>query len=242
MKIKIWPLLFLIVFSIFLHQSCQDRLFDNPFDPKAGEIVFEVVSTILTPAYMPLSLAWDGSTIWNVDGYNETLYSLNRLSGAQVRALTSPLPATTGIAYDGHDLWVCSEFSVDVYKINLLNGMIQKRLNLQRGSFTAIEYGLDSLWLADIQLNMILRVNPETGEIISSFYNPGVGVDGLAFDGNDFWISDSSTLTIYQVTTEGTVLRTFLSPGQSPRGLAFDGHFLWNVDGDRKIYQLRFQN
>jgi hypothetical protein len=85
-------------------------------------------------------------------------------------------------------------------------------------------------------------VNPETAEIISSFSSPGVGVDGLAFDGNDFWISDSSTLTIFQVTIYGTVLRTFLSPGQSPRGLAFDGHSLWNVDGDRKIYQLRFQN
>jgi hypothetical protein len=242
MKIKTWLLLLLIAFSLFPHPSCQDRLFDNPFDPRAGEIVFEVVSTILTPSYMPLSLTWDGSTIWNVDGYNETLYSLNRLSGAQVRALTSPLPATTGIAYDGQDLWVCSELSVDVYKINLLNGAIQKRLNLQRGSFTAIEYGLGSIWLADIQSNMILRVDPETAEIISSFPSPGVGVDGLAFDGTDFWISDSSILTIYQITTDGTVLRAFLSPGQSPRGLAFDGHFLWNVDGDQKIYQLRFQN
>jgi hypothetical protein len=242
MKIKIWHLLSLIAFSILLHPSCQDRLFDNPFDPEAGEIIFEVMSTILTPSYMPLSLAWDGSTIWNVDGYNETLYSLDRLSGAQVRALTSPLQATTGIAYDGQDLWICSESSVDVYKINLLNGEIQKRLNLQTGSFTAIEYGLASLWLADIQSNKILRVDPETAEVLSSFSNPGVMVDGLAFDGNYFWISDSSTLTIYQVTTEGTVLRTFLSPGQSPRGLTFDGHYLWNVDGDRKIYQLRFQN
>ena len=242
MKTKSWHLLLFIAFSFFLHNSCQDRLFDNPFDPKAAEIIFEVVSTILTPSYMPLGLAWDGSTLWNLDGYNETLYSLNKLSGAQVRALTSPLPATTGIAYDGQDLWVCSESIVDVYKINLLNGDIQKRLNLQKGSFTAIEYGLGSIWLADYQSNKILRIDPETAEIISSFSNPGIRVDGLAFDGSDFWISDSSTLTIYQITTEGRVLRTFLSPGQSPRGLAFDGHYLWNVDGDRKIYQLRFQN
>ena len=80
MKIKTWLLQLLLAFSFFLPISCQDRLFDNPFDPKAGEIVFEVVSTILTPSYMPLSLTWDGSTVWNVDGYNETLYSLNRLA------------------------------------------------------------------------------------------------------------------------------------------------------------------
>ena len=242
MRIRVCHLLFLLAFSFFFHPSCQDRLFDNPFDPRAGEIVFEVVSTILTPSYMPLGLAWDGSTLWNIDGYNNTLYSLNRLSGAQVRALTSPLPGTTGIAYDGQDLWVCSDSAVDVYKINLLNGEIQKRLSLQRGSFTSLTYGLDSLWIADFQSNKILRVKPETAEIISAFPNPGIRVDGLAFDGNYFWTSDSSTLTIYQLSIEGKVLRTFLSPGQSPRGLAFDGYYLWNADGSGKIYQLRFKS
>jgi DNA-binding beta-propeller fold protein YncE len=130
---------------------------------------------------------------------------------------------------------------VDIYKINILNGEVQKRLNLQRGSFTAIEYGLGSLWLADYQSNKILRIDPETGEIISSFPNPGILVDGLTFAGGSFWISDSSNLTIYELTTEGSVLRTFLSPGQSPRGLTFDGHDLWNVDGSGKIYQLSFR-
>jgi len=67
-------------------------------------------------------------------------------------------------------------------------------------------------------------------------------VDGLAFDGNNFWISDSSTLTIFQLTIEGRVLRTFLSPGQSPRGLTYDGNYLWNVDGEQKIYQLSIQD
>jgi hypothetical protein len=43
----------------------------------------------------------------------------------------------------------------------------EKRLNLQRGSFTAMEYALGSLWLADTQSNKILRVNPETAEILA---------------------------------------------------------------------------
>jgi len=148
-------LLLLFVFSLSCFWSCQDRLFDNPFDPQAGQIILEIVNTILTSAFVPQGLCWDGSTIWNVDVFSNTLYSLNRLSGAQVRALTSPVAATSGVAYDGQDLWVCSETSVEIYKINLLNGNIQKRLHLQRGAFTAIEYGLDSLWLADAQSNKI---------------------------------------------------------------------------------------
>jgi hypothetical protein len=222
--------------------SCQDRIFDNPFDPDAGEVVFEVINTIPTPALIPLGLAWDGSTIWNVDGFNETLYSLNRLNGAQVRSLTSVLQVTSGIACDGYDLWVCSEALVEIYKINLLTGDIQKRLNLQRGSFTAIEYGNDGLWIADAQSNKVLRVDPDTAEIISSFMNPGTRVDGMAFDGAYLWVSDMATLTIFQMTLEGDVLRSYLSPGQSPRGLTYDGVFLWNADGNRRIYQLKFQN
>ena len=131
---------------------------------------------------------------------------------------------------------------MDVYKVNILNGDIQKRLHLQRGSFTAIEVGLGSLWLADALSNEILRVDLETAEITATFPNPGTLVRGMAFDGLHLWLSDPSSLTIYQVTIDGTVLRVYLSPGQSPQGLTFDGNFLWSVDGDQKIYQLRVQN
>lgn len=234
--------LFLLVFSLLSFQGCQDRLFDNPFDPQAGKILLEVVNTIFTSALIPQGLCWDGSTLWNVDYYTNTLFCLNRLNGNQVRALTSPLPTTTGVAYDGQDLWVCSDTSVDVYKINILNGDVQKRIHLQRGSFSAVEYGLGFLWLADSLSNEILKVDPETAEIVSSFSNPGTLVHGMAFDGKDIWLSDPSALTIYQVSTEGQILRSYLSPGQSPQGLTHDGSFVWNADADQKIYQLRVQD
>jgi sugar lactone lactonase YvrE len=85
-------------------------------------------------------------------------------------------------------------------------------------------------------------VNPLTGEILSSFSNPGKRVDGMAFDGGTLWLSDASILTIYQITLQGGLLKTFLSPGQAPRGLAFDGVYLWNADANQKIYQLRVNN
>jgi hypothetical protein len=62
----------------------------------------------------------------------------------------------------------------------------------------------------------------------------------MAFDGVHLWISDMATLTIFQINVDGDVLRAFLSPGQSPRGLTFDGAYLWNVDGNQRIYQLKF--
>ena len=240
-NIRSFPLRLAAVFSLIFAAACQDRLFDNPFDPQAGEIVFEVINTIYTPAIGPRGLTWDGTALWNVDGANETLYALNAASGGLVRTLKSPVFNTTDIAYDGQDLWVCGEFDVNVYKIGLFNGDIQKRLNMQRGSFTAMEYGQGFLWLADAQSNKILKVNPETAEVLGSFANPGIRAGGLAFDGSHLWISDPHTLSIYETDLGGRVLRKYLSIGPSPQGLAFDGRFLWNVDANQKLYQLRFQ-
>ena len=240
-KTKSFLLRLATVSSLIFAVACQDRLFDNPFDPQVGEIVFEVVNTIYTPALRPRGLTWDGTAIWSVDNANEILYALNAASGGLVRTLRSPMFNTTDAAYDGQDLWICGESDVNVYRIGLFNGDVQKRLNMQRGSFTAMEYGQGFLWLADAQSNKILKVHPETAEVLGSFSNPGTRAGGLAFDGSHFWISDPSTLSIYETDFAGRVLRKYLSTGQSPQGLAFDGRFLWNVDANQKLYQLRFQ-
>ncbi len=227
------------VSSVVLAAACQDRLFDNPFDPAAGETVFEVVNTIFSPAFTPRGMTWDGTVLWNVDGSSDTLQAINAANGAPVRTLRSPLPNTSDVAYDGSDLWVCSETDVNVYRINIINADIQKRLNLQRGSFTAIEFGQGVLWLAEAQSNKILKVHPETAEILGSFSNPGTRAGGLAFDGAHFWVSDAPTLSIYELDASGRILRKFLSPGPAPQGLAFDGRYLWNADSNQKIFQLR---
>ena len=243
LTIRAWPLLSIFLFSLLVFPGCQDRIFDSPFDPEASEALFEVVNTILTPAAVPLGLAWDGNTLWNADGYTDILYSLNRLNGALVRSIASPQALLSGVTFDGEDLWICSEAGATIFKVGILTGGIQKRLDLQKGAFSALVYGSGgSLWIADSLSNKILQVDSLTGEILSTFANPGKRVDGMAFDGGALWLSDSTTLTIYQVTLQGGVLKTFLSPGQAPRGLAFDGFDLWNADGNQKIYQLRLKN
>jgi hypothetical protein len=228
------------VFSLLVPAACRDRLFDNPFDPGAGEVVFEVVQTLVTPISSPQGLTWDGSLLWNIDGASNAIVGLNPSNGAMVRTLASPLAGTMDAASDGADLWICSERSADVFKINVLNGDIQKRLSLQRGSFTACEFAQGALWLADALSNKILRVDPETAQILGSFDNPGTRVAGLAFDGLHFWISDPRAISIYELDVSGRILRKYLSPGPSPQGLAFDGRFLWNADANGHLFQLRF--
>lgn len=219
--------------------GCNDRLFDNPYDPGRGEAVFEVQNTIYTPAFRPAGLTWDGIVLWNVDGSNDILDGLNSANGSLIRSLRSPLASTTDLAYDGQALWICGDADTNIYRINLVNGDVQKRLSLQRGTFTAIEYAQGLLWVADAQSNKILQVNPETAEILGSFPNPGVRAAGLAFGNGHFWISDPPTISIFEVDAAGRVLRKYLAPGPSPQGLAFDGRFLWNVDSGQRIFELR---
>ena len=229
-----------VAFSLLLPTACRDRLFDNPFDPDAGEAVFEVIQTLITPVSTPLGLTWDGSLLWNVDGTTNMIVGLSPANGAPVRTLASPLSGTTDAASDGSDLWICGERDTDVYKINGLNGDIQKRLSLQRGAFTACEFAQGSLWLADALSNKILRVDPETAQVLGSFDNPGTCVAGLAFDGIHFWISDPRTYSIYELDAAGNLLRKYLAPGPSPQGLAFDGRSLWNADANLRLFRLRF--
>lgn len=229
-----------IIFSLAGPPACRDRLFDNPFDPDAGEAAFEVLQTLIAPGAAPQGLTWDGSLLWMIDAASNTLAGLNPSGGALIRTLSPPFSGTTDAAFDGADLWVCGEGSTDVFKINTLNGDVQKRLSLQRGQFTACEYAQGSLWLADAQSNKILRVDPETAEVLGSFANPGTRAAGLAFDGLHFWISDPARISIYELDSTGRLIRTFQSPGPSPQGLAFDGRFLWNADANLRLYQLRF--
>jgi hypothetical protein len=87
----------------------------------------------------------------------------------------------------------------------------------------------------------IWRVDPVSGNVLGSFNRPG-NVLRLAFDGTNFWGTDTTTDTIVHFTTDGTVLHTFAAPGASPSGIAWDGSHLWVTDnpagGNRQIVKL----
>ena len=90
---------------------------------------------------------------------------------------------------------------------------------------------------------------PHTGEVIKSFDTPGDFPTGLTYDGENLWVADRKTETIYCINpADGKVLKQISSPGYWPMGLAWDGEYLWNADVkgglplsenyDGKIYQM----
>ena len=65
---------------------CNDRLFDNPYDPDAETRAYEILSTLQAGGIAPLDLTFSGDALWAADGRARIL-ALNYNSGALIREL-----------------------------------------------------------------------------------------------------------------------------------------------------------
>ncbi len=75
--------------------------------------------------------------------------------------------------------------------------------------------------------------------LVKSFPAPGLGAEGIAWDGAYLWLSDNSGV-IFKVDTSGKVLDSFRSPDVTPMGLAWDGSNFW-VFTTNHLYIYQFQ-
>ncbi|MFQ6083827.1 MAG: hypothetical protein ACE5WD_10775 [Candidatus Aminicenantia bacterium] len=231
---------FFILFLLFSLMACEERIFDNPFDPGASKREFIVLSTLNIPFNLPRDLTWDGVTLWLIDEDTGKIYSLNKYNGSIVRSFNSPLPRATGLVYDGSGLWVSSSQRAQLVKINIVTGETLKTINIQRGQITSLAYDSQNLWGFDKSANKIYQVDPNSGQILGSINNPGFSVGGMAFFENYLWISDPNVFSIYKISSTGSLEATYSSPGQFPAGITWDGFYIWNADGNKKIYQLQY--
>jgi len=80
----------------------------------------------------------------------------------------------------------------------------------------------------------------KVGDILKVIKTPGPCPTGLTFDGQNLWVADTFTDTIYKINPEtGKILKSFESPGHHPEGLAWDGKYLWHIDsGEKYMYRL----
>ena len=96
------------------------------------------------------------------------------------------------------------------------------------------------LWLAGNNQARIYKLNPSTGEVISSFASPNSAPRGLTWDGQYLWLAGDTQDRIYKLNpSTGEVISSFASPDLQPQGLTWDGQYLWLAGSyyDR-IYKL----
>ncbi|MCK4815892.1 hypothetical protein KA005_08980, partial [bacterium] len=76
--------------------------------------------------------------------------------------------------------------------------------------------------------------------VISEFRTPSKNPWGLTFDGENLWLSDDSTNTIYTINVNGVVLDSIQISNCKIKGLTFENESLWIVSdlviGDTLFY------
>ena len=227
------------IFSLIFLTGCNDRLFDNPFDPEVETRVYEILSTLQLAGISPVDITFSGDALWVVDSLSRVL-AVNYNSGSVIRELDFPQPVS-GIAYDGKDLWLSIKNTSQVVQVNIVNGAQIRALNLLRGNLGCLSYAASRLYIADRLSNTVLVVNPDSGAIEKSIPQQGFAIDGVSFDGTNLWTIDATQMKLFRLDDAGTVINFYQAPSSSAAGLAFAEGIFWCGDQAGKIYKLRFQ-
>jgi len=74
------------------------------------------------------------------------------------------------------------------------------------------------------------------GDVAAQFLAPSQWPAGLTYDGQNLWMSDYRTDTLYRIDPiTGKVVQTLSAPGLYPLGLTWDGSHLWVIDAEAKM-------
>jgi hypothetical protein len=120
-------------------------------------------------------------------------------------------------------------------------GRRSRRSTFCAGDVGCLAYAAERLYVADKLSNTILVVNTGSGTIEKTISQPGFTINGLVFDGSNFWTIDASQNKIFRLDEAGAMMNVYQPPSRSAVGLAFSQGFIWCGDQMGKIYKLKFQ-
>ena len=153
---------------------------------------------------------------WNASPITDDIIKIDPVDGDNLEsenALSNlGFPAPTDMTYDGTHFWI-----VD-WQTNSISQVVPEDGNILRSipgpsslpSYTsnptvrnANPFGITwdgiGLWITDTEEDMIYRINPSDGSILSMFASPGANPKGITWDGEFLWHVDQGTQTIYKL-------------------------------------------
>ena len=228
--------------SNIMHFDSNAIHFQSPFD---------TIYSFPTPGDYPGGLTWDGQYFWNSDHTEAMIFKLNA-NGEILTSFPVPENAPSGgdLAWDGNHLWLTDEQSAHLFKIDTATGSVLDQFQLPSfGLEDPNGWGLawdgEYLWHSEYILPaMIYKIDPQDGQVVSSFAPPRNGILGICWaDSLLYGIGINATFTggtlIVFDPTSGAVLDSALWEVPYPLGLSDDGQYFWNTSGSlARIYQV----
>ncbi len=204
----------------------------RPVDVEPPPPEVQLLAVLAAPAEVPGDLAWDGEALWVTDVAGEVLHRVSPVDGrvlAQVR-LPGLGVLALGVAWDGEALWVAMPLDEALYRLDPSSGRVLARLRLPeavtdpRGLTWAWDEAGRALWLLDGAAGL-LQLDPRDGRVLQRRAVPADDPQGLAWDGERFWLVARERGRLERVTPLGEVEAAWPLPPPvaAPAGLVWTG-------------------
>ncbi|MDJ0631792.1 MAG: transglutaminase family protein [Xenococcaceae cyanobacterium MO_188.B29] len=184
-------------------------------------------------------IAFREECLWAIDSRNGYLLKIDPLTDNTTILNShnwSDFVGATGLAIVDNTLWFTVE--ENVYFCSLEDHKLEPQL------FIRLAYPANGIavWESTIYLTCqktgdILVHNRDTGQKITYFYAPGIGIENITVREEEIWLTDIIEQTVYCLDrATGKVIFSVLTPFESPTGLTFHQDTLYIAYADREVY------
>lgn len=125
-------------------------------------------------------VSYDGHQIWFASG--DRLNALDPVSGKPLRSVD--VAADAGTAFDGEHLFQIAGDRIQ--KIDPDSGRVLSTIPAPEGGNSGLTWAEGSLWVGQYGNRRILRINPQTGELLNTIESDRF-VTGVTWLDGDFW-------------------------------------------------------
>jgi transglutaminase-like putative cysteine protease len=189
----------------------------RPMPPFPAKTIRPISATAL------YGIAFRNSQLLAIDAKNGYLYQIDLHTG-HTTILNShrwqEFVGATGIAIDDeNNLWFTMRENVYFCTPDDFTPKFLTRL-----PYTAngIAISGNTLYISCQRSGQIFILDRSSGQEITRFYAPGIGVENLTIRGEELWVSDTTEQTIYCLDrATGEQIFSLLTPFEAPTGLAF---------------------
>lgn len=211
-----------------------------------------LVRTIPVPdACGGITFVGDDLWVWR-SSTPSTFLVLDPVTGETRRTLSAPdnFGATT-LAYDGQSVWGAfgGIYNWEMFgKFNATDGSLISEYSLPIPHPTGLTFDGTNLWVSQISDHSLVKVDPQTLNVLDTLYKAPRLTHGLAWDGAWLWMAgDEKIVTgdgieylyyLYRIDPkDGSIVDTYDGPTGGPGGMVFrDGQLFVSSWFDQQIY------
>jgi hypothetical protein len=212
----------------------------------------DVIHTIPAPGQYCNAIAWDGEAMWVSEIINDYLYRISYEDGTILQSFPYPpgVDCIEGLDFAGGYLWATSwedpsGGNSKILKFNPANGELLESFDYPADPQWphGIAHDGQYVWVNNFllqEINSLDKIDPETGELISSIPATADVSVGIEYIGSSLWVTTKTPNKIQRLNpATGEIIWEMYAPCSNPRGLSWDGAYLWTISRENAtLYQL----